>query len=713
MLNLPIGLADTPTRRFPWMTLTIAVVCMSVFVQQPKAHANRQVLREARHELMHYWQGHPYLVPPPEIAEQLDSRDVDESKRERARRQDRGALPEPGQLTEEQQQFTALFDHVLDAEDPFTHRWGLVPIRGLAQPGWITSMFLHVDTVHLGGNLLLFAIVGPAIESLLGAFPFLVFYLVAGVLAGVVQVSLAPDATYAIIGASGAIAALMGLFTARFARGRVNVIFFHVPAVLCGGLWAAGQLWDLLMGGSRSGGVAVGAHLGGFVFGVGTASWLTTRRLQHPVAVPIEQDQLWREDSELDQAQRDLKNMKLKDAEEGFGRVLARRPTSADAAWGLAQIFFLREDPASGTKLLDRALSQWLVEKNDDAVYKTVLVIGKQIVPELLRPSLLARIARELETVDKGVAIRAYEVAAKAGLEKAVLRLRILKGDMALLEPAVPDFGLATKELPVDPAAMEPLELAGPPAHPVERTPGPGALRTPPRPEGTSRPGGIRPPRDPTPGPASTRLRAPLEATPGPAARIRSASEPTPGPGRAGLRAETTPARTAAPRALPEATPGPMAPPAHRSPLPATQPAPPLRIPVQVCALEAVSEQGLAVRTLAGEEISVRFGDISAITASVVASYPTPEGPRSNVLVTDFRLRDGEDDIGLVRVPLFLLPVKSFFPHDLPAQQAYHSLIGYCASRSHAVLRPPLDQIGEGGFPRFDTLDQLEAANLI
>jgi hypothetical protein len=123
-----------------------------------------------------------------------------------------------------------------------------------------------------------------------------------------------------------------------------------------------------------------------------------------------------------------------------------------------------------------------------------------------------------------------------------------------------------------------------------------------------------------------------------------------------------------------------------------------------------VSEQGLAVRTLAGEEISVRFGDISAITASVVASYPTPEGPRSNVLVTDFRLRDGEDDIGLVRVPLFLLPVKSFFPHDLPAQQAYHSLIGYCASRSHAVLRPPLDQIGEGGFPR---LDQLEAANLI
>jgi hypothetical protein len=131
---------------------------------------------------------------------------------------------------------------------------------------------------------------------------------------------------------------------------------------------------------------------------------------------------------------------------------------------------------------------------------------------------------------------------------------------------------------------------------------------------------------------------------------------------------------------------------------------------VQVCALEAVSEEGLAVRTLSGHEVAFAYSDISAITASIVQSFAAPEGPRANVLVTDFILREAHSDIGMVRVPLYLLPVKSFFPSDLPAQQAYHSLIGYFASHSQAVLRPSLEQIGEGAFPIFVSVDQLEAA---
>jgi rhomboid family protein len=165
--------------------------------------------------------------------------------------------------------------------------WGLVPAKisaGMGYAGFVTSMFLHGGIMHLAGNMLFLWIFGDNLEDRLGHVGFVLFYLAAGFGAALLQIAAAPASLVPMVGASGAIAGVMGGYLLLFPRARVDVlvifvVFFRVvalPAWAMLGLWFALQLFQGMTSPADSGGVAYWAHAGGFLVGLGAVlpSWL-------------------------------------------------------------------------------------------------------------------------------------------------------------------------------------------------------------------------------------------------------------------------------------------------------------------------------------------------------------------------------------------------------------------------------------------------------
>jgi membrane associated rhomboid family serine protease len=159
---------------------------------------------------------------------------------------------------------------------------GLQPYlqRTCPTKSWLESifvaMFLHAGWLHIGGNMLFLWVFGNNVEDRLGPIPYLLFYLVGGVAAFALQLALAPNSAIPTLGASGAIAAVLGAYLVAFPRARVLtlVIFFlitlvELPAYLVLGLWFVLQLFSGVgeLGTAVNSGVAYWAHVGGFAFG--------------------------------------------------------------------------------------------------------------------------------------------------------------------------------------------------------------------------------------------------------------------------------------------------------------------------------------------------------------------------------------------------------------------------------------------------------------
>ena len=138
----------------------------------------------------------------------------------------------------------------------------------------LSAMFMHGGWGHLGGNLLYLWIFGDNVEHRFGAAPFLLFYLGSGIAATVAQVALDPAGLVPNLGASGAISGVLGAYLVLFPRNRVHVFALFVvvslPAVLVLGLWIATQYlsgFGAIAATDETGGIAYGAHVGGFVAG--------------------------------------------------------------------------------------------------------------------------------------------------------------------------------------------------------------------------------------------------------------------------------------------------------------------------------------------------------------------------------------------------------------------------------------------------------------
>jgi membrane associated rhomboid family serine protease len=153
-----------------------------------------------------------------------------------------------------------------------------------------TAMFMHGGLLHLGGNMLFLWIFGNNVEDAMGPVKFLIFYLLAGVAALALQVVIDPSSQVPTLGASGAIAGVLGGYLLLFPRARVVTVIFIVffftilelPALLVLGFWFLQQAlfgyFDLAQPSGEGGGVAYFAHIGGFVFGLAAVRLLSSRK---------------------------------------------------------------------------------------------------------------------------------------------------------------------------------------------------------------------------------------------------------------------------------------------------------------------------------------------------------------------------------------------------------------------------------------------------
>jgi membrane associated rhomboid family serine protease len=155
----------------------------------------------------------------------------------------------------------------------------------------VTAMFLHGGWLHIGFNMLFLFVFGPAIESLCGHMRFLIYYLLCGIAGGIAQVAIGPDSHVPELGASGAIAGILGGYLVRFPFASVRTIiplgfiplFFRLPALAVIGIWAVIQFvsgFGALSGhaAQSQGGTAYFAHIGGFCAGVLLIGVMSSRR---------------------------------------------------------------------------------------------------------------------------------------------------------------------------------------------------------------------------------------------------------------------------------------------------------------------------------------------------------------------------------------------------------------------------------------------------
>lgn len=163
--------------------------------------------------------------------------------------------------------------------NPFFADYALIPAevsKGSGFSGLFTSMFLHGGFMHIAGNMLFLWIFGDNMEDEMGHAGFLIFYLVSGLLAGLVHVLFAPDSVVPTVGASGAIAGVLGGYLLLFPKARVDILLilviifriFTLPAYIMLALWFAMQIFGGLGADPDMGGVAYWAHAGGFVAGI-------------------------------------------------------------------------------------------------------------------------------------------------------------------------------------------------------------------------------------------------------------------------------------------------------------------------------------------------------------------------------------------------------------------------------------------------------------
>ena len=170
----------------------------------------------------------------------------------------------------------------LSSGDRFIMKWAFIPANFAADPAdniitIFTAMFMHGGWLHLLGNMLFLWIFGDNVEDRFGHLKFLFFYLLAGIAATLAQFVLAPHSTVPNVGASGAIAGVLGAYILMFPQSRVNVLLGRqivaMPAVIVLGMWIVLQLVSGV--GSIAytdetanvGGVAYMAHIGGFAAG--------------------------------------------------------------------------------------------------------------------------------------------------------------------------------------------------------------------------------------------------------------------------------------------------------------------------------------------------------------------------------------------------------------------------------------------------------------
>jgi len=283
MIVIPIGHESNEVRRLPWITFAIMALCfiIHIFVSVDISKAEKGLMSTGE-ELVTYYFNHPYLRLDPEIQKLMFGEDGSE-RMEAMLNVYRQSTPRPDRyaLEAEQKKLDELTQVFMSSLNAFPYRkWGFIP-ADKSFIALLTYMFIHGGWLHLFGNLLLLYLTGPFIEDLWGRPIYIAFYVIMGMLSALMYAQHYPSFTGPLIGASGAIAGVMGAFLIKYWKTKMRFFYwigflfrgtFEAPAFVMLPLWVLLEIFNAKVIDSISpqggGGVAHWAHVWGFVFGV-------------------------------------------------------------------------------------------------------------------------------------------------------------------------------------------------------------------------------------------------------------------------------------------------------------------------------------------------------------------------------------------------------------------------------------------------------------
>ncbi len=403
---LPLRVEEAEVDRLPWVSISIAAICVVMFVVTWVAPKNPGGLSEETIEpVLEYWEEHQYLQLPERLLRIMPRRAYNEYQRMHAKAA--GQRPDQEQLESEQRELDHRSAQMFRRMDGSLLRsLALVPERGLAQKGLVTHMFLHAGWLHLLGNMLFFYIAALLLEDRWGRGFFAAFYLVGGIAAALGQYLLDRGSSVMMVGASGAVAACMGAFAVRFPERQIRMFyFFWIFRIWTGTFLVRAWLWGLFWFGQEvlylaldtgGSGVAFAAHVGGFAFGALTGLGLKWSGVEARYLVPaVEEKSLaFSRHAGVDEAEAALASGDKAAARKALEKVLAEAPDTVDAAVMLIKLQ-IESDRAAAHVRAERFLSR-LFGKNSPDSAQVVEELAPLLDFSMLRPATTFRMGQAL-----------------------------------------------------------------------------------------------------------------------------------------------------------------------------------------------------------------------------------------------------------------------------------------------------------------------------
>jgi membrane associated rhomboid family serine protease len=384
---IPVGHDNMTARRWPVITIGLIVINVVVFLFTNQA-IERQgpELGEAKAHILILAAQHPELKMQPEAQHLVDSfqqshpaewkqiqnpyRDVIDAYDAKVKLMD----DNPDLMQKEMDTLTAEYVKVSSAS--MAEQYAFVP----AKPNpisYLTANFLHGGWLHLIGNMWFLWLAGFVLEDAWGRALYTVFYLVSGAAALQFYAWSNPGSITPTLGASGAVAALMGAFLVRFPKMKIEMAWlfmfrlfrFKAAAYWLLPLWLLMEMFYGSLFGSMSG-VAHWAHVGGFLFGALAAFGLQYTNLEHKTNKAVEEKIAWTADPEIDQANTLMDRGQLDEAAAMLNHHLTVKPDSIDA-WNLVkQIHWRKQETAAFHEATMKTCALHLKARNAEAAWK-------------------------------------------------------------------------------------------------------------------------------------------------------------------------------------------------------------------------------------------------------------------------------------------------------------------------------------------------------
>lgn len=420
MLLIPIGRDDAEIRRHAWVSYTIIGLNLLAFLLT--AVAMRPAVLESMEaeweNATRFYVEHPYLTPPPELKELLP--DDHSAQIQKLLTRMRGLQPPSQELMRsEQAELDAMVKRALALRTklPF-EQYGYVPSNPSVLT-LVTSMFIHAGLLHLLGNLLFFYLSGPFVEDVYGRPLFAALYFSGGIVAALTFAARDPLSAVPLVGASGAISAVMGAYLVRFYKSKIEFFWlpflwrpmfhfrFFLPAFVVLPLWFAEQIWEMQSEGGS--GVAFSAHVGGFVFGCLFGFLVGLMKFEQKFVDPkVTKQTTWVMDNRLARAIEARRFGNEDAAKKELAALLRDEPKNIDALRTSLDLFIDAGDWTTADGLAARLLSAYIDEKHVDPARELVSEITSD--RDVRIPKFLARAATFVERLgEREWALDLYE----------------------------------------------------------------------------------------------------------------------------------------------------------------------------------------------------------------------------------------------------------------------------------------------------------------